>query len=39
MVVLALIGERRSFNLAWLAFSSVVALAFMARVAVGYWAA
>ena len=39
MVVLALMGERRSFNLAWLAFSSVVALAFMARVAVGYWAA
>jgi hypothetical protein len=38
LIVLALIGRRyRLFDWTWLAFSIVVAAAFMAREAVGYW--
>jgi hypothetical protein len=38
IIVLAVIGWRyRWFNWAWLAFSIFIAIAFMAREAVGYW--
>jgi hypothetical protein len=38
IVVLAVIGSRdRRLDWAWLAFSIVVAIGFMAREAVGYW--
>jgi hypothetical protein len=38
IIVLAVIGYRhRAFNWAWLAFSMLLAGAFMVREAVGYW--
>ena len=38
IVVLALLGQRsRAFDYAWLAVSIFLALAFIARTAVGYW--
>jgi hypothetical protein len=40
IIVLAVLGGRsRAFGWAWLIFSTVVALAFMARFAAGYWLA
>jgi hypothetical protein len=39
IVMLASFGERRWFNWLWLALSIFLAIAFMARVAVGYWVA
>ena len=39
IIVLAVLGERRAFNWTWLALSALLAGAFMARVAVGYWVA
>ena len=39
IVMLAVLGERRAIGWPWLILSTVLALAFMARVAVGYWVA
>lgn len=39
IIMLAVLGERRAIGWPWLILSTILALAFMARVAVGYWVA
>lgn len=39
IIMLAVLGERRAISWPWLVLSALFAIAFMARVAVGYWVA